>query len=161
MLYKFTNVIWVVLIILVGSSCSRISDISDTVVNSVPLVNYLVGSGYCTIKIKSSKSTNEGAPFYLLVKSTDFPTFLSEDYEKVVHLLDNPILDQPCFETFCIVPGWDQRISVETPPDVRSIGVYFFFTHPGNIWKQIIELKEGCSSIKIVLEDNEIISIGY
>lgn len=142
------------------SGCSSISEIGDTVVAS-PIVNYFTGNRYCTIKIKSAKSTNAGAPFYLLVKATDFPTFLSEDYEKVVHLLDNPSLDQPCFGTFCIVPGWDQRIAVETPPDARSIAVYFFFTHPGNIWKQIIELEEGCSSIKIVLGDNEIVSIGY
>lgn len=159
MLYKLNKLIWIGLIIL-ESSCSKMTELRDTVVAN-PLVNYFTGNRYCTIKVKSSKLTNNGAPFYLLVKATDFPTFLSEDYEKVVHLLDHPSLDEPCFGSFCIVPGWDQRVTVETPPEVKSIAVYFFFTQPGNIWKQIIELKEGCSSIKIVLDHNEIVSIGY
>ena len=97
--------------------------------------------------------------FYALVKPTDFPTFLTDDYSKIASLLATPPEDDESIATFCIVPGKDQMFTIDTP-DVQSLGVYFLFTTPGNIWKQILELEEGCPTVKIVLEGNEISSIG-
>lgn len=153
---KFTYLL--ALLLFVVTSCSTISEYSDAVISNVPVINYFSGCNYCTIKIKSSKTTNHGAPFYALVKATDFPTYMADNYVKISSEVAAPPEDLACFETFCIVPGKDQMITVETP-DISSIGIYFLFTDPGSIWKQLIELEEGRPVIKIVLEDNKIASI--
>lgn len=152
-------IIKLALLIFILSSCSTVSEYSDAMISKVPLINYFRGSNYCTIKVKSSKTTNNGAPFYALVKATDFPTFLTDNYEKIASIVAVPPEDQACFEIFCIVPGKDQMITIETP-EINSIGIYFLFTAPGSIWKQIIELQDGCPVIKITLEENRISSVG-
>lgn len=159
MLVKLTSVFWMFMVILALAGCSTISECSDAVISNIPVVNYFTGCNYCTLKIRSSKCTNNGAPFYALVKSTDFPTFLTDDYQKIANLVANPPEEEGCFQTFCIVPGKDHMVTVETP-DVESIAVYFLFTTPGDIWSQILELEEGCPIIRITLEGNEIASIG-
>jgi hypothetical protein len=141
-------------------SCSTITEFSDSVISNIPIVNYFSGCNYCTVKIKSTKKTNQGAPFYLVVKSTDFPSFLSESYNEIAQLLDTPPEDEPCFEIYCIVPGKDQVFTMERQLGVGSLGFYFLFTEPGNVWKQIVEIIDGTPVIRIVLDRNEVISIG-
>ncbi len=158
MLDKLVKAIGIVLIAIISSSCTNLSKCSEAMIACVPVVKYLADSNISTIKIKSSKSTNEGTPFYVLIKATNFPTFLTDDYPNIAELIVNPPEDQTCFATCCIVPGQQQTVKIETPED-KSIAVYFLFTSPGDVWKQIILLEESCSTIKILLEGNEIISI--
>ena len=158
MLYKLAKAIGIVLIALISNSCTSLSQCGEAMVACVPVVKYMSNSNLTTIKIKSSKSTNCGAPFYVLIKATDFPNFLTDDYAKIADLVANPPEDQTCFATCCIVPGKQQTIKVETP-EVKSIAVYFLFTTPGDVWKQIIELDDCSRAVKILLEGNEIISI--
>ncbi|MBA2368454.1 MAG: hypothetical protein H0V82_05455 [Candidatus Protochlamydia sp.] len=156
---KFAKIILFALTILI-QSCGTISEFSDTLASNIPIVNYFAGCNYCTVKIKSSKRTNQGAPFYMVVKPTDFSTFLSEDYPKIAKLLESPPEENPGFETLCIVPGKDQMFTIERPPGFTSLGFYFLFTNPGNIWKQIVEIVDGAPVIRIVLDGNEVASIG-
>lgn len=158
MFHHLIKAIWMASLVFGVSSCSNLTEYSDTVISKIPVVNCLASTNYCTIKIKSSKCTNNGAPFYALVKSTDFPTFLTDDYSKIANLVSNPPEGEACFEVFCIVPGKDQAITIAAP-EVKSLGVYFLFTTPGTTWKQILELEEGCPTIKIVLDNNEIGSV--
>ncbi|MCE2983464.1 MAG: hypothetical protein LW832_07855 [Parachlamydia sp.] len=148
-----------ILLMVLMSSCT-VQDFSDNIVSNVPIVNYFAGCNYCTVKIRSSKNTNCGAPFYLIVKETNFPTFLSEDYPQIANMLNHPPEGDPCFGTYCIIPGKDQMFTVERPQGACSLGFYFLFTEPGKIWKQIVEIIDGAPVIRIVLDGNEVISIG-
>lgn len=154
----FAKIILLVLIT-VMQGCSNLSEFSDSVISNIPVINYLTGSKYCTVKIKSSKNTNQGAPFYLVAKSTNFSSFLSENYQEIAELLNNPPKDESCFEIFCIVPGKDQVFNIERTTDLESVGFYFLFTEPGSRWKQIVEIINGNPVIKIVLGKNEVVSI--
>lgn len=155
---KLAHLILSALLILAINGCSTITEYSDAVVSNIPVVNYFSGSNFCNIKVKSSKTTNNGSPFYALVKATDYPTFLSDNYTKIANAIIFPPEDQACFEIFCVVPGRDQMITIETP-EIKSIGIYFLFTNPGITWNQFIDLKDGCPVIKFVLEENQIASV--
>ena len=155
---KLAQIMLSVLLIFAINSCAKITEYSDAVVSNIPVVNYFSGSNFSNIRVKSSKTTNNGAPFYALVKATDYPTFLSDNYTKIANAIVFPPEDQACFEIFCVVPGKDQTITIETP-DIKSIGVYFLFTNPGISWNQFIDLKDGCPVIKFVLEGNQIASV--
>ena len=159
MWYQLAKAIGIFLIALISSSCSNVYECSQTMMACVPIVKYLSDCHVTTIKIHSSKITNFGAPFYVLIKATDFPTFLIDDYSSyLTDLMINPPEDQTSFAISCIVPGQQQTIKIETP-DNKSIAVYCLFTSPGDVWKQIIELEEDCQTIKIMLEGNELVSV--
>lgn len=159
MAHKLSFFFSLCLIFLGMNSCSTISEYGDAIMSNIPVVNNFTSGKYCTVRINSTKCTNNGAPFYALVKPTDFSSFLSDDYPKISNLVMNPPKDEEGLEVFCIVPGKDQSISIEAC-EADSLGVYFLFTNPGPIWKQIFELQEGCTSIKIKLDGNEIVSVG-
>lgn len=138
-------------------SCSSISDYSDTVMSFVPGMDYI----YCpttTIKIYSNRCTNYGAPFYVLIKETDFQSYHGDSYPKIANLIAMPPEDESCFITRCIVPGQDEIIELETPEGM-ALGIYFLFTCPGEVWKQPLELHQDYSTIKITLGRNEIIAV--
>lgn len=153
---KFAKWVFVFFIGLVLNGCSYLTQMAPL----LPCIQYLdfSGSNLTTIKIQSTKTTNYGAPFYILVKATDFPTFLTDDYEKIVSLVINPDNEQECFATICIVPGINQKLKVSTPDD-KSIAIYCLFTNPGEAWKHIFELEEKNQTIKLLLGEHEIISI--
>lgn len=148
-----------VLIVFMGlllNSCINLSQYSDMVVANVPGAGYFVDANFARIKIKSSPSTNGGAPFYAVVKETNFATFIVDDYQAITNLLTHPPEDKNCFKVACIIPGQDQTIKVEIP-DVDSIAIYFLFTNPGKTWKNIFKLDEPFPTIEISLEGNEIL----
>lgn len=159
MMRKLANVIALSLMFFMQSGCA-VSEFGDSLASNIPIFNYFTGCNYCTIKIRSSKNTNQGAPFYLVVKATDFPTFLSENYNEIAQLLDSPLKEEPCFEIYCVVPGKDQMFTIERPPEACSLGFYFLFTEPGNNWKQIVEIIDGTPVIRVVLGGNEVVSVG-
>ena len=143
--------------VLFATSCNKVLDCTDVLISYVPGIDYVMGTHLTTIKIKSSPSTNNGSPFYVLVKSTDFPTFLIDDYDKMTKMVIHPPEDLNCFRVECILPGKDLTLEMETP-NVKSLGVYFLFTDPGDVWKDFFELEEYCATIKIVLGHNQILS---
>lgn len=156
---NLAKIISLILVIFM-QGCNTVSQFSDALASNIPIFNYFTGCNYCTVKIKSSKNTNKGAPFYLVVKTTDFPSFLADNYQDIAQLLDTPPDEESGFKTYCIVPGKDQMFTIERPPEACSLGFYFLFTKPGNVWKQIVEIIDGTPVIRIVLEGNEVLSIG-
>lgn len=105
-------------------------------------------------QVKTTKETNFGTPFYVLVKSTDLPHFLTDDYQKVAHqnLLKNE--DPEYLNTTFLLPGETKTIEVKSPKN-KSTAIYFIFTHPGEEWKYIVN-EEGPHKVKILLSQNEI-----
>lgn len=156
MLNKLANWVSLVFIALAFNGCSYLSQCAP-LLSYIPSLDFS-GPNLTTIEIQTTKSTNYGTPFYVLVKSTDFPNFLIDDYHKIASLVANPSDDQTCFSTICIVPGINQTVKIETPEN-KSLAVYCLFTNPGEGWKHIFELEGECQTIKIVLGENEIISI--
>lgn len=160
MLNKFAKLISIAFIFVAFNACSYLPQFTQfaPLLSYVPTCLNFSGPNLSTIEIQTNKLTNDGTPFYALVKATDFPSFLADDYQKIAALVAYPPEDQKCFAIVCIVPGITQIIKIETP-ESKSIAVYCLFTHPGEIWKHIFELQEECPTIKIELGENEIISV--
>lgn len=150
------KLIWFILFALSCTGCSNMY--SDAVMSYMPVIESFTCYDYTTIKIQSKRCTNDGAPFCVVIKPTNFRTFLMDDYEKIVELAFNPPEDQECIKICNVVPGKDFSVSIDTP-EVDALGIYFLFTHPGGMWKDIVELREGCTTVKIILDRNEIASI--
>lgn len=110
-----------------------------------------------TLQIRTSKDTNQGTPFYAVIKSTDYSQFLLDDYQKIATEAmtgkDDPTkLNAPCF-----IPGETKTIEVENK-DNKPVAVYFIFTHPGEEWKYLTDESEG-RHVKILLGENRIKSV--
>ncbi len=147
----------VIFLFVAFSACSYLPQFAP-LLSYVPAYLNFSGPNLTTVEIQTTKLTNAGTPFYALVKSTDFPSFLADDYQKIASLVAYPPEDQKCFAIVCIVPGITQIIKVETP-ESKSIALYCLFTQPGEIWKHIFELQEECPKIKIELGENEILAV--
>ena len=155
MFYRIAKALSIVFIGLLMNGCTSLTEYGDMVVANVPGASYFADNNFARIKIKSSSSTNDGAPFYVLIKETTFATFIVDDYSTITNLVTNPPKDKGCFKTACIVPGENQTVKVEIP-DVDSIAVYFLFTNPGRKWKNLFKLEGAFPTIEIALERNEI-----
>jgi hypothetical protein len=142
--------------VLILSGCSYLPPPVD-LISYLPYLD-LSGPNITTIRIRTTPQTNYGAPFYVLVKGTTFPSFLTDDYWKITGQVINPDPEQAAFAIVCVVPGTDQTIKIKTPED-KSIALYCLFTNPGKVWKQIFELQQGSQTIKVELGENEISSI--
>lgn len=126
----------------------------------LPDFYYFSNSPYkTTVQIKTTSASNCGAPLYVLVKSTDFSSFLIDDYQKIANMVTYPNEeDTSCLEIFCLVPGSTKTLRLEIPED-ESIAVYCLFTEPGAGWKRIFDQFDGCRNIKIVLGEHDIQSV--
>lgn len=112
-----------------------------------------------TVQVKTNISSNCGAPLYVLVKTTDFSSFLFDDYQKIVQMVANPNEEEnPGVQVFCLVPGSSKTLRIEVP-EGESIAVYCLFTEPGPGWKRIFDQQADCRNIKIFLGEHEIQSI--
>jgi hypothetical protein len=110
-----------------------------------------------TIQIKTAKKTNQGTPFYAVVKSSDYSSFLVDDYKKIATEVVSGKEDPACLNTTVFIPGETKTIEVKSAED-KAVAVYFIFTHPGEEWKYLTDDKEG-HKVKILLGENEIKSV--
>lgn len=158
MLYQKTLLsILQIIFVLLLQGCSYLPQIAP-LASIIPSYLDFSGPNMTTIEIQTTKATNYGTPFYILVKSSDFPHFLADDYQKIAALVANPGSDPTCLATVCVVPGINQTIKAETP-DNKLIAIYCLFTNPAEVWKHFFELGEECPDITLVLGENEILSI--
>lgn len=109
------------------------------------------------VNIRTTKVSNYGAPFYVMIQATNFSNFLTYDYEKVTAAIFTE-LDENCLACFCVVPNTNQTIKIDAPPGT-SIAIYCLFTHPGEGWKRFFEITESRQTIKIMIGENEITSV--
>lgn len=148
----------ILLTILVVTGCSYLPEPSaEGLISYLPVISF-TSSKVTKIKLKSSKTTNHGTPFYVLVKATSFPNFLVDDYKKITTTVFKRAADHACFAVICVMPGVEKTIEVETPED-KTLAIYCLYTTPQEAWKQLIELKEVKQTVTVKLGENEIQSI--
>ncbi len=109
------------------------------------------------LQIRTSEETNQGTPFYVVVKSADYSQFLTDDYRKIATEAMVGDKDPSQLNATCFIPGETKTIEVENKDD-KPVGVYFIFTHPGEEWKYLTDEKEG-RKVKFLLGENEIKSV--
>lgn len=110
-----------------------------------------------TFQVKTTPFTNEGTPFYALIKSTDYSTFLTEDYQKIAQQTISGEEDSSNLEIVHFIPGEMKTIKVPQT-EKEPVAIYFLLTHPSGEWKYLIDEKE-TSKIKILLGENGIKSV--
>ena len=110
-----------------------------------------------TFQVKTTPSTNEGTPFYALIKSTDYSTFLTEDYQKIAAQTISGEEDTSHLEKVYFIPGETKTIKVPQP-EKEPVAIHFLLTHPNGEWKYLIDEKE-TNKIKILIGENGIKSV--
>jgi hypothetical protein len=111
-----------------------------------------------TLTLVSTKMTNEGAPLYVVLKFTDFPHFLVDDYLSIIDLSLSSDPNCSSFITLCVLPGKREKVVVKQSQD-QCMAIYCLFTNCGERWKQLIDTCEGYQSVTIYLGENEISAI--
>jgi hypothetical protein len=110
-----------------------------------------------TLQIRTNEETNQGTPFYAVIKSIDYAQFLLDDYKKIATEAMNGKDDPAKLNAVCFVPGETKTIEVENK-DNKPVAIYFIFTHPGEEWKYLTDESEG-HQVKILLGENQIKSV--
>lgn len=164
MLNKAKKLIPLLLCALLFSGCSHISNGWSKVSDGwdyLPDFYYFSDSPQkTTVQVKTTSSSNCGAPLYVLIKTTDFSNFLVDDYQKIAQMVTFPPEDEDpsCFQIFCMVPGSTKTLRFVIPEE-ESIAIYCLFTNPGPCWKRIFDQQLDCRNIKITLGEYEIQSV--
>ena len=84
--------------------------------------------------IESESETNQGEPFYCAFRSVNSNQFLTDSYDGVATLLFANPPDSSVLASLVMLPGEEQEIKIKRPEKV-DIGLYCFFTEPGDPWK--------------------------
>ena len=117
-----------------------------------------VGTSGCyrtmQLGISSSKSSNGGRPFYVMVRKADEKTYISEDYKAVSNRLFSYPKDKSIIERKVIIPGQFVEMSIKKPAEV-DLAIYFFFTDYGENWRLSVN-QPFYSQMLIDLGSNEI-----
>jgi predicted component of type VI protein secretion system len=111
-----------------------------------------------TFLIKTTKSTNQGTPLYVVIKETNMAQFLTQDYHQIAAQSFWKEEDETSLVKKVLVPGTTNKITLQAPGKDKSLGVYFLFTSPGECWKYILN-KPKAEKVKILLGDREYKSV--
>jgi len=104
------------------------------------------------IKINTTETTNNGAPFYVYVKEVEKGEFLRHEYHEIAQ---EAFAETPKIEPFVIFPGHTHELKIPRTQKQKPIGIYALYTAPGDEWKAIAS---GSNKITVVLGDTEILS---
>lgn len=110
-----------------------------------------------TFSVKTSKSTNHGVPFRIVVKETDSIKFLYDDYQNIANEANSQAENPSILSSIFVIPGTTKKIKVTTKEN-KSTGIYFLFTTPSEDWKEIVNNNDS-HKVKVLLGENEIKSI--
>jgi hypothetical protein len=106
------------------------------------------------IEVNSTIETNEGRPFYAVVRQVEQATYVTDGYDIVAaKVFVNPP-DPSVLRSEVVYPGKTLELTVpksETAP----IAVYFLFSRPGERWK-MSRVQPLPSSLTIELDKNQI-----
>ena len=92
--------------------------------------------GYLKLKVTSEPTTNNEAPFYMVVRSVDSKAFLVESYGDVAPKVVTP--DNTVLKSVLLYPGTPATVWVKVPKKA-GVGVYFLFTAPSEPWRILFE----------------------
>ena len=107
------------------------------------------------LHIKSTKTTNDGTPFYVVLKRIDFTQFLVEDYRTITASGLEP---NESTYSFCLIPGKNKKIKIDAPVNA-STAVFCLFTKPDEEWKYLIDSENELKNLSISLGRHEISNI--
>ena len=110
-----------------------------------------------TIQVKTSLATNDGRPFYALVKESNESSFLTESYDSIADIVfeEDPLQ----LSREIIFPGQTITLKLKPKNKDKAIAVYFMFTSPGNHWKTILPTPLP-KKYSIQLDNSQITSTG-
>jgi len=148
-----------------GSVGHRISNLMRLVIGGVMLSGLAICLGGCGSKhvpppaivfsIESESDTNQGQPFHCAMRSVNANQFLSESYDGVANMLFANPPNASVLASLVILPGEDQEIKI-IKPDKVDIGLYCFFTEPGEPWKIRLDQPLG-DEYEVVLGEDRIL----
>ncbi len=105
------------------------------------------------LSVTADKTSNNGQPVYLVVRTVNSTDFVSEDYQSVAGMIMRNPPAKTVLSTNFILPGKKKKIEF-TKPDNRSIAVYCMFTKPDQ-WKMFLQ-KPLKKKYKLILKKNSI-----
>lgn len=137
--HKIGNLLGLSLLLFCSTGCLQLQKNEDVV----------------TFQVRTTDKSNQGTPFYMIVKETSMTDFLMHDYNEIAKSLSQEKEDDPsCYVKECLHPGRTKKITVKPASPDKSLGVYFLFTHPKESWKCIINDPKS-QNVKILLGENE------
>lgn len=107
-----------------------------------------------TFQIRTTSSTNQGTPLYVVIKETKMVNFLVEDYNKIATQSFWKDEDPSKLIKKVLVPGKTHKIKLKPSDPNQSVGIYFLFTNPGESWKYIIDQPKS-QKVKVLLGKDE------
>ncbi|MEZ0227889.1 MAG: hypothetical protein ACAI25_04640 [Planctomycetota bacterium] len=111
-------------------------------------------SNKLTIEVSSTPETNEGRPFYAVVRQVEQATYVTDGYDIIAAKVFKNPPDPSVLRSEVIYPGRTLELVVQKPETV-PIAVYFLFSHPGERWK-MSRVQPLPSSLSIELDKNQI-----
>ena len=108
-----------------------------------------------TIYVDAAEGTNEGQPFYAVVREIDDAAYVTEAYETVASKVFATPADPTVLKSVVIYPGSDAVIELENKPNGKKVGVYFLFSRPDERWK-MSRAQPLPDSIEVELEGSRI-----
>jgi len=123
------RLICTILAFLLLNSCSATKDVLSIIkIGSDPET---------TIAIEVDEKTNNGTPFYAVVRTVEEGSFLTESYQNVADAVFPQPQDPNMLLKQVIYPGKKDQLNIKNPPG-KVLGLYFLFTEPGDHWKVMI-----------------------
>lgn len=111
------------------------------------------GSSQIYVYVESTKETNGGRPFYMVVKAVEEKAYTVENYHDVADVVYDKE-DKKLLIKEVIYPGKEKEAYINMPEDL-SVGIYFLFTDPGEKWKTLLKHPLP-SDVEFKLTKNEI-----
>ncbi len=125
-----------------------------SVLGALLLVLAGCSSNKIKIEVSSTAETNEGRPFYVVVRQVEQATYVTDGYDVIAGKVYANPPDSSVLRSEVIYPGKTLELNVAKPETV-PIAVYFLFTHPGERWK-MSKVQPLPSSISVELDKNDI-----
>lgn len=110
--------------------------------------------GSTTVQVNTNEKTNQGIPFYIFFKEVEKGEFLKHEYQQVVVEAFPFSNKSPDLEPRIIFPGRNYEFQLSRNQKEKPLGVYVFYTNPGNDWKF---LATASGRINLDLGDSEIL----
>ena len=98
------------------------------------------------ITVKTRKETNGGRPFYVVARSIDETSFLSESYQDIAGKVFASPVDPMIIDKKVVFPG--QKLNFEVKQSSKKpVAIYFLFTDPGPAWKSIMSTPTSSTAV--------------
>jgi predicted component of type VI protein secretion system len=103
------------------------------------------------IDVASDHQTNDGQPFYLVIRAVTDKQFLTDNYQGIAGMVYSDPPDPTVLLAAPILPGKERQFKVVKPTQ-GAIGLYFLFSQQTDQWKMLLSqpLSDAGYNISIV-----------